>query len=291
MTDAGGAEPKSRIHSLGYLGLTTPDLDGWREFATEIAGLAVSDLSREDDLRLRIDEYAWRFSITPGDGSLAYIGWEVADKATLEALADDLDKAGVAVEESQIADERGVLGLIQAKDPGGNQIEFFYGSVVDTQPFVSPRGVEFVTGEQGLGHVVLANPAAAEMERFYVDLLGFRVSDRVALGQSLATFAFVNPRHHSLAIVDAPAPLLHHFMLETTSLDTVGLALDRTLASENHRPMSGLGRHANDLAVSFYMRTPSECQVEFGWAARQLDLDPPTSVVYGGGSIWGHKQL
>lgn len=217
---------RSRVLSLGYLGLTSPDLNSWRTFATEIAGMAVSQTSRDGDLRLRIDGYAWRISVTPGDGSLAYVGWEVADKQALEALANDLD---------------------------------------------------------------VTTPAAAETEQFYVDVLGFRVSDRVSLGSSLATFAYVNPRHHSVAVVESSDRKLHHFMLETTSLDTVGLALDRALSSREHSPVTSLGRHANDLAVSCYLRTPSECQIEYGWAGRQLNLDPATTVVYNDGSIWGHK--
>ncbi|MCL3819418.1 VOC family protein [Aeromicrobium wangtongii] len=294
MTVADATAVRPRVHSLGYLGLTSTDLDGWRTFATDIAGMAISDTSSENELRLRIDEYQWRISVTPGDGSVAFVGWEVAGKAALDAIVADLTAAGVAVEEdSKLAQERGVLELVRSEDPAGNQIEFFYGPITESKPFVSPQGVEFVTGEQGLGHVVLATPSAEETERFYVDLLGFRVSDRVNLGPVVAMFAYVNPRHHSLAVVQAPERLLHHFMLEVTSLDEVGLALDRSLASNAHQPATGLGKHTNDQAVSFYLTTPSECRVEYGWAGRQLDLDlnPSTTVVYTGGSIWGHKSV
>src|SRR5919109_115648 len=78
------------------------------------------------------------------------------------------------------------------------------------------RGVRFVTGELGLGHVVLGRPDTDDLVHFYRDVLGFRVSDTVAIGPISLVFFHVNPRHHSLALAAIPgAPAgLGHFMLE-----------------------------------------------------------------------------
>lgn len=257
--------------------------------ATEICGMGVSSVSQEDDLRLRIDQWSWRISVTPGDGTLAFIGWEVAGPQELESLATDLEAAGVAVHQPGLATERGVLDLISVQDPAGNQVEFFYGPSVTAKPFRSPQDVEFVTGEQGLGHVVLGSPNAEEMERFYLDVLGFRVSDRIDLGRVVALFTHINPRHHSLALVTAEERLFHHFMLQTANLDMVGAAIDRTLAT-GARPASSLGKHSNDHMVSFYLQTPSSCQIEYGWDGREPNIEPWTTVVYDGSSVWGHNR-
>jgi hypothetical protein len=53
-----------------------------------------------------------------------------------------------------------------------------------------------------------------------------------------------------------------------------------------------LGRHPNDLMMSFYMRTPSPLLVEYGWGGREVDdatwqPEEMTSV----GSLWGHQGL
>jgi 2,3-dihydroxybiphenyl 1,2-dioxygenase len=279
----------SRIRSLGYVGLTATDLDVWRRFAVEVCGMAISDLSSADELLLRADERAWRISVTRGDGELAYVGWEVAGAEDLAALAAELDAAGISVEEPGLAEARNVMGLIRVKDPAGNSVEFFYGAKVAGAPFTSPSGVRFVTGEQGLGHVVLGFPDMANAERFYFDTLGFRVSDRIAFQSGSGVFAHVNPRHHSLAIVSSAQPILHHFMLEVSDLDAVGRALDRVLAGQAELKAT-LGRHSNDHMVSFYAQTPSQCQVEYGWNGLQIDEATWTTKAYETASLWGHRR-
>jgi biphenyl-2,3-diol 1,2-dioxygenase len=87
-------------------------------------------------------------------------------------------------------------------------------------------------------------------------------------------FFHCNPRHHTLALVPLPAPKqLHHFMLQAQSIDDVGFALERAGAAKV--PITAtLGRHTNDHMVSFYARTPSGFDVEFGYGAhhRRCDL-------------------
>lgn len=281
----------SRIRALGYLGLTAPDLAAWHEFAADVCGLQISPQSTNDRLLLRADERAWRISVVPGDGRLTFVGWEVASKTDLEHLADELTAAGVPVSEDPgTARERQVAGLITAKDPAGNQLEFFYGAKVDADRFVSPRGVTFVTGDQGLGHVVLSMPDMDEAEKFYLGTLGFRVSDVIDFGPVQAVFTHCNPRHHSLAMAPLPGfpSSLHHFMLEVADLDTVGYTHDLVLDGAAPLTLS-LGKHTNDQMVSFYMQTPSECQVEYGSNGLQIDESTWTTAVFDKPSLWGHR--
>jgi 3,4-dihydroxy-9,10-secoandrosta-1,3,5(10)-triene-9,17-dione 4,5-dioxygenase len=53
---------------------------------------------------------------------------------------------------------------------------------------------------------VLGTPCLAESIAFYVDLLGFRVSDYWRPGDDDVVFLHCNPRHQSVALVAAPAP-------------------------------------------------------------------------------------
>ncbi|MCK8647129.1 VOC family protein [Mycobacterium colombiense] len=282
----------SRIRSLGYLGLTAPDLSAWRSFATDVCGLQIANLSTDDQLLLRMDNWSWRISIEPGDGRLAYAGWEVTGEDDLNGLAEDLDQAGIPVEaDPATAERRGVQGLVRAKDPAGNQVEFFHGPTIEKAPFVSPLGVRFLTAEQGLGHIVLVVPDIAEAKRFYLGALGFRVSDRIRMGPVEPLFTHVNPRHHSLAMAEAPGlSAVHHFMLEVDDLDAVGRALDGVLAGA--APLtSTLGKHSNDQMVSFYMKTPSECQIEYGWNGLRIDDSQWTTAYYNAPSVWGHHPV
>src|SRR5262249_44574475 len=72
----------SGISSLGYLGLGVKDLAAWETFATQILGLQSAGVREDGTLQLRMDEYAYRFSLHRDDADdLAYMGWEVADAA------------------------------------------------------------------------------------------------------------------------------------------------------------------------------------------------------------------
>ncbi|QXJ22596.1 VOC family protein [Actinomadura graeca] len=282
------------VKALGYLGFHATDMAAWRTWATDLLGMQVAGApseASEDALFLRMDERGWRLAVEPAESDgLAYTGWEVGDPAALERLVDDLAQAGVkAVEDPGLARRRNVERLVRCTDPDGNPLEFFCGAYIPEQPFVSPLGVTFVTGDFGLGHI-LQNVADAEAaKRFYLDVLGFRLSDIIEFGPNKVHFTRVNPRHHSLAFVqvDQP-PSLGHFMVEVSDLDTVGRALDRVNAGMA-RLTETLGKHTNDHMVSFYMMNPSGSQAEYGCAGRLVDETNWKINTYSATAYWGHK--
>ena len=140
-----------------------------------------------------------------------------------------------------------------------------------------------------IGHAELFTPTPEESLRFFVDVLGFRVSDDIDMGISLR-FLHCNSRHHSLAFAALPqaARRLHHIMLQTNSLDDVGAAY--YLCQNLQVPiMMHLGRHTNDHMVSFYLRTPSGFAVEYGWGAREVDDRTWQVQAHTSASIWGHS--
>ncbi len=240
-----------------------------------------------------MDDRAQRLVIDAAlsEGSRAF-GWEVADAAALDALAARLDAAGIAVrhEPAALADQRGVRALVSFADPAGNRLEAFHGADTAAPPFRPGRSISgFHTGPLGMGHAVLTVPRIDEMMGFYCDTLGFRVSDYI-LKPFRAFFLHVNPRHHSLALIETGAHGLHHLMVELYSLDDVGQGYDIALA-EPERIATTLGRHPNDYVTSFYLRSPSGFMVEYGWGGREVD--PATwqpSEVTVGPSLWGHDR-
>jgi len=250
--------------------------------------------------RFRLDDLAWRIAVEPGEADdVAYVGFEVAGPTELAAVRARLAEGGVAVSDgdAQRIAERGVLGLICCQDPDGLPVEVFYGPTLRTEaPFASPAGVAaFVTGDQGLGHIVLATRDIAAARRFYQDLLGFRLSDIIRMrmgGQSSFEMEFFhcNPRHHTLALMPLPLPKrLHHFMVQVPTLDAVGYALERAEAAG--APITaGLGRHTNDHMVSFYARTPAGFEVEFGFGALEVDDATWRVTRHDKPSSWGHKR-
>src|SRR5437773_12312655 len=104
----------SNISSLGYYGLGVKDLGAWEKFATQILGLQSAGMTDDGVLRLRMDEYAYRFALHRDDADdLIYVGWEVADAAALREVGDRLRGAGVKVEtgSAELAAKRSVAEL------------------------------------------------------------------------------------------------------------------------------------------------------------------------------------
>jgi 2,3-dihydroxybiphenyl 1,2-dioxygenase len=279
---------------LGYLGFEVRDLPAWEAFAVDVLGLDVGDRN-EGSLALRCDDWAQRFVVTQGPSDdIAVIGWEVDDDRALELLASRLREAGVAVQAAsdREASARRVARLVRVRDPAGNPCEIFFGAERAAFPFRS-RHVRssFVTGAQGLGHVVVSATDPERSRRFYSELLGFRLSDRIVCevyGHPVdITFLHGGPRHHSVAIGGPQPKRIHHFMLEVAGMDDVGLAYDRALLARV-RIVLTLGRHPNDRMFSFYAKTPSGFEFEYGWGARTIDDAGWKPTTYDHISEWGH---
>lgn len=284
------------VDSLGYIGLRVKDPAQFGDYVTGVLGL----MRGEAPGRYRMDDLAWRLAVETGDADdLAYVGFEVAGPSELEAVRASLSEGGVTVTAGgpDLAAERQVLGLITCQDPDGLPVEIFYGPTVRSEtPFASPAGVPaFVTGDQGLGHIVLSTRNIDAARRFYQDLLGFRLSDiiRMQAGPGHGfdmEFFHCNPRHHTLALIPVPMPRrLHHFMVQTPTLDAVGFALERATAAGVSITAS-LGRHTNDQMVSFYSRTPAGFEVEFGQGAIEVDDAVWRVSRHDKPSSWGHKR-
>jgi 2,3-dihydroxybiphenyl 1,2-dioxygenase len=280
------------LQALGYVGFGSAALDDWRQFGTGLVGLQAVERS-PSLLAFRMDDRKQRIVIDRAmpDGE-RFFGWEVADAGALDALAARLERAqvDVAAEPQTLADNRHVRGLISFRDPAGNRLEAFYGAGIDDTPFRPGRSISgFRTGPLGLGHAVLTVKDINAVMPFYVDVLGFALSDYIQK-PFRAYFFHINARHHSLALIETGKNGMHHLMVELFSLDDVGQAYDVALR-EPERVSVSLGRHTNDLMTSFYARTPSSFMVECGWGGREID--PQTWRPYemhDGPSLWGHER-
>ena len=281
------------LRALGYAGFGSDHLDDWRQFGTGLVGLQAVERGNSL-LAFRMDDRKQRIVIdrAMGDGA-RFFGWEVDDAAALDALATRLEGAGIAVtpEPQTLADARRVRALISFRDPAGNRLEAFYGAEIDDAPFKPGRSISgFRTGPLGLGHVVLTVEDIDAVMPFYVEMLGFGLSDYIEK-PFRAYFFHVNPRHHSLALIETGKNGMHHLMVELFSLDDVGQSYDVALSEEDLVSVT-LGRHTNDFMTSFYAKTPSSFMVECGWGGREIDPANWQPVeMTDGPSLWGHERV
>jgi 2,3-dihydroxybiphenyl 1,2-dioxygenase len=281
------------VTALGYVGLSSSDLAGWARFGREVLGAEASIV--DDEVRIRLDERAWRLSVRDLDGPpLAFLGLEARDLDGLAAVAATLESAGhEVVDAPDLADRRQVTRVLRTVDPSGNVIEVFVGATVDPSPFRSSHATSFVTGDEGLGHAVLVVDDVGAALAFWVDALGFAVRDvLVRDGRAFAWFLGCNPRHHTIALMEGPpeAVGVQHLMLQVGDLDQVGRAMDR--ARHDEVPLiTTLGRHSNDQMLSFYLSMPGGIALEYGCEGLRVDPGTWSAIAFERASDWGHRPV
>ncbi|MBK6577990.1 MAG: VOC family protein [Sandaracinaceae bacterium] len=287
----------SLIQQLGFLEFEVSDLGAWEVFMTKVLGTQLVDKATDGSMRFRMDGHGYRFVVTPGPrDDLKTMGWQVADAVKLDECVARLTAAGVEVTRgsAEACADRGVAGMALFRDPGRIPVELFYGPTLGKEPFKSEFvGSHFVADELGLGHLVISTRNRDESRDFYMNVLGFKLSDHIVcdIGTYHVDIAFLhtNPRHHSLAMGGPMPKRVHHFMLQVASIDDVGLAYDR---ARDHDVVieQELGRHPNDRMFSFYAQTPSGTQFEFGHGGRIIDDETWEPTTYNAISEWGHRR-
>jgi 2,3-dihydroxybiphenyl 1,2-dioxygenase len=282
------------VQQLGYLAFEVSDLARWRAFCSGVLGLECVE-ETADSLAFRMDSYARRFFFRAGPADdLVALGWEVGNSEDLETLAARLRSNGSAVEQGTDADcaQRHVQELLRFQDPAGVPNELFVGPERNPEPFESPRiRSGFVAEDFGLGHLVIRAEDKDESFRFYTEVLGFRLSDRIIADLKIMeidiAFLHVNGRHHSVALAEHQDKNINHFMLEVRDPDDVGRALNRTLR-QGLAIHQTLGKHPNDKMFSFYAKTPSGFNFEVGYGGVVIDDATWEPQVYDRVSLWGH---
>ena len=281
----------SAMNGFGYAGLRSEKIDDWADYGPKFLGLQLVERTRSA-LKFRMDDRKQRIVVSAEETAENAFGWEVDDAAALDALAGRLETAKVRVRRvpAAVTALRGVRDAIAFQDPAGTRLEAFHGPEASGEPFAPGRSISgFRTGTLGMGHVVLHVKSIDDLRWFYQDVLGFGLSDYI-LKPFKAFFFHVNPRHHSLALIETGRDGIHHIMMELLSLDDVGQAYD-IASTEPDRVGVTLGRHTNDFMTSFYARTPNDFMIEYGWGGRSIEPQTWQPVEMGyGPSLWGHDR-
>jgi 3,4-dihydroxy-9,10-secoandrosta-1,3,5(10)-triene-9,17-dione 4,5-dioxygenase len=310
---------RMQVESLGYVVVSSTDLDKWLDYGTNVVGMMqATNMPDNGSVYLRMDQRPFRYQIVKGEfDGLLMAGWDLGTEEAFKEAIAELTAKGIAFEKIDSADElaaRAVSGLLRLADPSNNQLELYWADpdlAHDDTDFASPLDVKgFITtadngDDMGLGHVVLHAPIDFEGVHDFYQALGFKDSDITDMsdkGMGKIYFMHCNPRHHSLALwswggpcpetnfqpsPESTAPGCVHLMAEVGSLGEVGACLDRVNEREI-MVVSSLGEHINDEMVSFYMLTPGNFALEFGYEGIQLDENWKTTHNTEA-SVWGHK--
>ncbi|WP_029890550.1 VOC family protein [Polycyclovorans algicola] len=281
--------------SLAYIVAESSDLSKWQHYGEQMLGMQTHISA--DGLHLKMDARDHRIAVITGDQD-RYVasGWEMGSDADFDAAVNALNAAGVATTEAD-GSARGFTRMVRFSDPAGNAHELVTGYVGKTTPFQSPIGVAgFKTGIYGMGHTVLPAPADFDATlKLFKDVLGMGLSDvfnfQPGPDAPVMRIYFLHGasgRHHSLALAEMPHPAgCVHVMVEVDHITDVGKAHDRR-EKLDIKMMATLGEHENDRMTSFYMLTPSNFALEYGWGG--IEVDPATwqTTHTKQVSIWGH---
>ena len=105
-----------------------------------------------------------------------------------------------------------------------------------------------------LGHVVVGSTDVATTERFFLDGLGFKLSDRIA---GAGAFMRCSTDHHNVLALAAPVPFLHHTSWQVDDVDEVGRGAMAMLEDHPERHIWGLGRHHAGSNFFWYLKDPA----------------------------------
>lgn len=105
-----------------------------------------------------------------------------------------------------------------------------------------------------LGHVVIGSTDQEATQRFFVEGLGFKVSDVVP---SLAAFMRCSTDHHNVLVQQAPVNFLHHSSWQVEDIDEIGRGATAMLETDPERHVWGLGRHHVGSNFFWYLKDPA----------------------------------
>lgn len=117
-----------------------------------------------------------------------------------------------------------------------------------------------------LSHVVLNSSDVEQQTRFFIDLLGFRLSDST----DMMDFIRCSADHHSIGIARGKGPSVNHMSYEMGNIDGLMHGAGR-LKRNGFNCEWGLGRHGPGDNVFMYFIDPNGFVVEYTTELEQVD--------------------
>ena len=105
-----------------------------------------------------------------------------------------------------------------------------------------------------LGHVVVGSLDQEFSQKFFVDGIGFKVSDEI---RNSASFLRCTTDHHNLLVQKAPVRFFHHSSWQVDDVDEVGRGAVEMIEADPNRHVWGLGRHFIGSNFFWYLRDPA----------------------------------
>jgi catechol 2,3-dioxygenase-like lactoylglutathione lyase family enzyme len=251
-----------KVKRLRHVSFASPNVEAQLDYYQSIIGLAVIG---RDDRRIILGTESDELTLVLEHGAasrLTAIAYEVAPGLDLSDLQKSLASLNI---KSEVRSDTapGIPKTLVFNDPDGLQIELF--SRWDFCKPVEPiRGLAVAK----LGHVALYTPDPERAAKFFGDLLGFRVSDRI---EENFVFLRCGPEHHAMNFARGAEARIHHLAFELRDASHMHQACD-LLGRNKFQILWGPVRHGPGHNVAVYHHNPDRYLIEL-YYSMDLMLD------------------
>lgn len=264
----------SRVTEIRYVGVGVPDIEAERRFY--IDNWRLRQVAEQDGLV---------YFAAEGDDELFVLRLRQTDQNRVDVIAlaaagsEDVDALFAKV---QAADCRIIHPPRPLQTPGGGYgFRFFspdglpyeVSSDVQRGEAAEPQPGEGIP--ERISHIVLHSPDHHAAARFFVDVLGFRVSDWLG---DFMVFLRCNEWHHRIALLPGPA-CLNHVAYDFKDLDEMMRGVAR-LQKGGVELRWGPGRHTAGNNTFSYFVTPNGYGVEYTAELERVDDETWKPTVY-----------
>lgn len=253
------------LQDIRYVRLGTSDLAGSVKYATDLLGLEVARREGKS-VYFRSDNRDHTLCYFEGDPQDHTAAFEVDTAQALDRAAALLEAQGFKVNQgtAEACEQRYVREFINFKDPSGNSIDLVFAPHHSGRRYFPSRDA----GITGFSHIGLRTLDARRDERFWTELLGARVSDRIGEAPLLR----IDEVHHKVALFPSTYPGVQHINHQVESIDDVMRAY--YILKERGIPIRfGPGRHPTSGAMFLYFEGPDGMVYEYSTGVRLITED------------------
>jgi catechol 2,3-dioxygenase-like lactoylglutathione lyase family enzyme len=247
------------LHRLTSVTIGVPNVAETAAYYTEFGLLPQRDgwfSTRDGGRQLRLVSTPWRRLVE------LHVG---ADDA------DDLDRVGAGLRRLGVESVRGPHSVTAIEKATGVRASVEIAPRVDQDPvpatpYNGPGRLERPgTRAPGvlrtrrvqprkLGHTVLGTTDLAVTRSFFLEGLGFKLSDTM---KDIGAFMRCSTDHHNVLVLRAPVSFLHHTSWQVDDIDDVGRGASAMLEDHPERHVWGLGRHHAGSNFFWYLKDPA----------------------------------
>jgi catechol 2,3-dioxygenase len=272
------------ILRLGHVDVTVTDLDLATAYYTEVIGMLV--VARDDtSVYLKCwdeaDHHSLRLVYAPRTG-MELMSFKVEREDDLSDLENAVTRYGFPVSRVSKGESVGQGESIRFETPSGHTMELVhdvervgrYNGSLNPRPFVD--GIPGIAPPR-MDHILVKAEEVGEATSFYMDVLGFRITEQLLDGDGHQVATWLERSHspHDLAIVSGQNGGLHHFAYWLDDWDHVRRSAD-ILAYNGIQIDVGPTRHGVTRGSTIYFFDPLGTRNEVFTGGYRPDPDFPT---------------